>query len=178
MGFLAFATRIKLAAEAINAQRENESILIGRETVALIRNRVQNDKLNAEGQPFGQYSRALVPQWFFYNKALSLGADRRLKTGDWFVSYEDWRDMNNLNTGDINFTFSGDMWRNTGVTSVKSTNNSTTVTIGGQTTRAQNIQEWQEPRYGNILEANEEEKQLIYDAHAERINKILNTYLK
>jgi hypothetical protein len=83
-----------------------------------------------------------------------------------------------MDGGDINFTFSGDMCRNTGVTSVKSTNNSTTVTIGGQTTRAQNIQEWQEPRYGNILEANEQEQQFILDAHTERINKIINTYLK
>jgi hypothetical protein len=169
MGFLAFATRIKLAAEAINAQR----------TVALIRNRVQNDKLNAEGQPFGQYSRALVPQWFFYGRSLSGGAEDRIKAGDWFQSYADFKEANNMDGGDINnFTFSGDMWRNTGVTNVKNEGNSTTVTIGGQTTRAQNIQEWQEPRYGNILEANEEEKQLIYDAHTERINKILNTYLK
>lgn len=178
MGFLAFATRIKLAAEAINAQRENESILIGRETVALIRNRVQNDKTNAEGQPFGQYSRAVVPQWYFYGRSLSGGAEDRIKAGDWFQSYADFKEANNMDGGDINFTFSGDMWRNTGVTNVKNEGNSTTVTIGGQTTRAQNIQAWQEPRYGNILEANEEEKQKIYDAHTERINKILNTYLK
>jgi hypothetical protein len=94
MGFLAFATRIKLAAEAINAQRENESILIGRETVALIRNRVQTDKLNAEGQPFGQYSRALVPQWFFYGRSLSAGAEDRIKAGDWFQSYADFKEAN------------------------------------------------------------------------------------
>ena len=177
MSFLNFAVRLKLAAEEINATRENESILIGKETTALIRNRVQNDKLNAEGQPFGQYSRALVPQWFFYNKALSLGADKKLKTGDWFVSYADFKEYNNQDPNDINFTFTGDMWRNTGVNSVNNTEASTTVTIGGQTTRAQNIQEWQEPRYGNILEANENEKQFVKEAHEERITKIINKYL-
>jgi hypothetical protein len=119
----------------------------------------------------------LVPQWFFYNKALSLGADKKLKTGDWFVSYADFKEYNNQDPNDINFTFTGDMWRNTGVNSVKSTDSTTTVTIGGQTTRAQNIQEWQEPRYGNILETNENERQFIKEAHEERLTKIINKYL-
>jgi hypothetical protein len=177
MSFLDFAVRLKLAAEEINATREYESVLVGKEATALIRNRVQTEKLNAEGQPFGQYSRALVPQWFFYNKSLSLGADKKLKTGDWFVSYADFKEYNNQDPNDINFTFTGDMWRNTGVNSVKSTDSTTTVTIGGQTTRAQNIQEWQEPRYGNILETNENERQLIKEAHEERLKKIINKYL-
>jgi hypothetical protein len=177
MSFLNFAVRLKLAAEEINATRENESVLVGKETTALIRNRVQTEKLNAEGQPFGQYSRALVPQWFFYNRSISAGAETKIKTGDWFQSYADFKEANNQDPNDINFTFTGDMWRNTGVNSVKSTEATTTVTIGGQTTRAQNIQEWQEPRYGNILETNENERQFIKEAHEERITKIINKYL-
>ena len=177
MSFLNFAVRLKLAAEEINATRENESILVGKETTALIRNRVQTEKINADGQPFGQYSRALVPRWYFYGRSISGGAENKIKTGDWFQSYADFKEANNQDPNDINFTFTGDMWRNTGVNSVKSTAATTTVTIGGQTTRAQNIQEWQQPRYGNILATNEQERQFIKEAHEERIIKIINKYL-
>ena len=177
MSFSDFAMKIKLMADEMNATREEEAILIGKETVALIRNRVQNEKVDADGSPFGQYSQAKVPQWFFYGKSLSLGADKELHTGEWFVSYEEFRYMNNLNTGDINFTFSGDMWKNTGVTEVESSDGSTTVYLGGQTDRAAQIYEWQEPRYGRILEPNEEEIEFVNEAHLERINGIIQKYL-
>lgn len=173
-----FSTRIRFFIEDLNASREEESVLIGQELTAQIRNRVQNQKLNADGSPFGQYSTAKVPQWFFYNKALSLGADKKLKTGPWFTSYAEFRDNNNLNTGDINFTFSGLMWKNTGVTEVKTEGQQTTVTIGGQTDRAAKIQEYQAPRYGNIIEANETEINNTQKAHEMRINNKLKKYFQ
>ena len=177
MDFLEFATRIKILIDDINASREEESVLIGQELRTLVRTRVQNQKVNSEGSAFGQYSEALLPQWYFYGKSLNLSADKELHTGDWFISYSDFREMNNLNTGDINFTFTGDMWRETGVVNIENTGDSCTVEIGGQTPRAQNILEWQEPRYGNILEASEEEKRFVEEAHLERIQNKINRYL-
>lgn len=177
MSFLDFSIRIKLLVEEINATREEESVLIGTELRTLVRNRVQNDKTNADGSAFGQYSQAVVPRWYFYGKSLSDGAEETIRQGDWFQSYTDFREANNLNTGDINFTFSGDMWRNTGVTQVQNDGDSVTVLIGGQTTRAADILGWQEPRYGNILEANEEEERFVEEAHRERIFNKIARYL-
>jgi hypothetical protein len=177
MSFLDFSIRIKLLVEEINATREEESILIGDELRKQVRTRVQKQKVNADGSPFGQYSQALLPQWFFYDKSKTDTAEDKIRSGDWFISYADFREANDLYSGDIDFTFTGDMWRNTGVTEVQNNGDSVVVFIGGQTTRAANILEWQEPRYGNILEANEEEEKFVEEAHRERIFNKIARYL-
>ena len=178
MSFLDFAIKLKLIAEEITARREDDSIQIADEVIKQVRNRVQEKKVDADGSAFGQYSQALVPQWFFYGKSNNDSAEADLRAGDWFVSYAEFRELNNLDSGDINFTFSGDMWRNTGVVQVQNGNESTTVTIGGQDVRSQNILAWQEPRYGNIIEASEQEIEFAQEAHRERIFGIINRFLK
>ena len=177
MSFLDFAIKLKLIAEEITARREDDSIQIADEVMKQVRNRVQEKKIDADGSAFGQYSQALVPQWFFYGKSNTDTAEADLRAGDWFVSYADFRELNNLDSGDINFTFSGDMWRNTGVVQVQNGNESTTVTIGGQDARSQDILAWQEPRYGNIIEASEQEIEFATEAHRERIFGIINRFL-
>ena len=177
MSFLDFSIKIKLLVEEINATREEESILIGDELRKQVRTRVQKQKVNADGSPFGQYSQALLPQWFFYDKSKTDTAEDKIRSGDWFISYADFREVNDLYSGDIDFTFTGDMWRNTGVTEVQNDGDSVVVFIGGQTTRASNILGWQEPRYGNILEANEEEERFVEEAHRERIFNKIARYL-
>ncbi len=177
MSFLDFAIKLKLIAEEITARREDDSIQIADEVMKQVRNRVQEKKVDADGSAFGQYSQAKVPQWFFYGKSNNDTAEADLRAGDWFVSYADFRELNNLDSGDINFTFSGDMWRNTGVVQVQNGNESTTVTIGGQDARSQDILAWQEPRYGNIIEASEQEKEFATEAHRERIFGIINRFL-
>lgn len=175
MTILEFAARMRVFIEDLNASREEESVLIGHELAAQVRTRVQTQKVNAEGQPFGNYSTAKVPQWFFYNKALNGGSLNRIKKGPWFISYEEFRTLNGRPVDAVNFSFSGDMWENTGVTEVQSDGDAAIVKIGGQTSRAANIQEWQAPRYGNILEANEEEINRVKIAHE---NRIINKFKK
>ncbi len=53
----------------------------------------------------------------------------------------------------------------------------TTVTLGGQDARSQDILAWQEPRYGNIIEASEQEIEFAQEAHRERIFGIINRFL-
>ena len=158
--------------------REQESIIIAKDTMALIRNRIQNDKVDSNGQEFGQYSDAVVPQWMLYGRSLSDGAEEKIKKGDWFQSYSDLREANNLQTDAIDFTFSGDTMRNTGVTEVSNTNFSTSVTLGGQTTRASSILGYQEPRHGNIITPSEAEIKLVREAHEERVNKLIQKFLQ
>ena len=164
-----------LATELIN-NREQDSIVIASDTMALVRLRVQTDKEDADGLEFGQYSEAVVPQWMLYGKSLSDGAESKIKDGEWFQSYSDLREANNLETDAIDFTFSGDMWRNTGITNVQNTGFSTTVNLGGQTDRASDIIGYQEERYGNIIAISDEEEQLVVEAHEERISNLINKY--
>ena len=161
----------------INNTREEESVIIAQELAATVRDRVQNNKEDAQGASFGTYSTAVVPQWFFYKTALSGGALDRIKAGAWFQSYEEARTANNLPIDAVNFTFSGDMFRQIGVTNIENIGFSTSVSYGGQTEYAKNILEYQAPKYGNIIQFSEEEKETVLDAHRERIGKKFNNLL-
>lgn len=160
----------------LNSNRERETIIIAQESAALVRGRVQNDKLDHNGSSFGAYSSALVPKWMLEGKSLSDGAEQTIDDGDWFQSYLDLREANNLPTDSKDFTFSGSMWKNIGAIGVENGRNSTTVYVGGQTDRAADILRWQEPRSGNIIQLSKEEIDFIRDAHLERINKELGKY--
>lgn len=146
MSFLDFAQRLKKVVEVLNATREEQSIIIAKETVASIRLRVQNDKVDAEGVSFGSYS----------------------------LGYEIFRTLNNQPIDAKNYTFTGQMWRDTGITDVQDTGGTTTVTIGGQTDRAERLMEYNTTRDGPILEASEEEEEFIREAHEERIINIID----
>ena len=178
MSFLDFATKLTLIVEELNAQREDNTILIADELIKQVRTRVLDKKVDADGSAFGQYSQALLPQWFFYGKSIVDGAEDELRAGPWFVSYAKFRELNNRDSGDINFYFTGDLWRNTGVVQVQNDADVTTVTIGGQDARSQDILAWQEPRYGNIIEASEEEREFAQEAHRERIFGTINRFLQ
>lgn len=178
MSFLTLANKFRAMAAEIRANRENSAIQTAMEAAALIRNRVQNEKVNAQGQSFGQYSETPVPKYFYYGKSLSGGAEDKVRKGKFELSYNEFRDINNLNTGDINFTFTGDTWRNVGVEDVQNSEDSTTVIIGGMTQRSKDILEWQSEAKGEIIALNEQELQFVVEAQAERIIDVIRRYLK
>ena len=146
MSFLDFAQRLKKVVEVLNATREEQSVIIAKETVASIRLRVQNDKVDAEGVSFGSYS----------------------------LGYEIFRTLNNQPIDAKNYTFTKQMWRDTGITDVQDTGGTTTVTIGGQTDRAESLMQYNTTRDGPILEASEQEEDFIREAHEERIINIID----
>lgn len=148
MSFLDFSNIIKQIATEIDNNREEESIIIAQETAALIRLRVQNEKVDAEGDSFGEYS----------------------------LQYELFRIANNMPVDAKNYTFTGDMWRDTGVTDVENTGFTTTVTIGGQTAEAEAKMAANTFRDGPILEVSEEEEEFIIEAHTERIFGVINKF--
>jgi len=149
MSFLDFAISLKLVIDELEETRERESILIGQELTALVRRRVQNDKVNSIGSLFTPYT----PAWAKI------------------------REDNNLQAEQKDFTFSGLMWKNIGVTDVDNNSGVTEVSIGGQTERSATILEGQSTRDGNIIETNEQEVQFVVEAHQERIFGVLNKFL-
>jgi hypothetical protein len=170
MGYLDFANKLKNLTVTIEANREVQSIQIAQELRTLVRNRVQNDKEDSNGNSYGEYSEAVVPQSYYYGKSLSQGAEDKIKAGDWFLSYQDFKEANNQPIDAKNFTFTGDMWRNTGVTDVENTNTSTTVSYGGQTQRSSDLIGHHSEREGlSIISANEKEIKFVTEAHSERI---------
>lgn len=178
MDLLEFSNVLVDIINDLTANRTGESVQIANESVELVRLRVQNSKETADGGSFGQYSEAKVPKWFFRGKSLSNGADERIRKGPSFISYSDFRDANNLPTDSINFTFSGDMWRNTGVTGIEESEFETSVNVGGQTTRAKELLGFHAERFGSLLEMSEKEVQFIVNAHSERISNTLSKFLQ
>lgn len=178
MSFLTLSQKFKAMAAELRANRENSAVQTAMEAAALIRNRVQNEKVNAQGQSFGQYSETQVPKYYFFGKSLSSGAEDKVRKGKFKLSYNEFRDINNLNTGDINFTFTGDTWRNVGVEDVNNSEDSTTVTIGGMTQRSKEILEWQSEAKGEIIALNEQELQFVLEAQAERVIDVIRRFLR
>lgn len=176
--FLDIALKFRAIAEAINATREEESVRIANDLGALVRRRVQTDKEDSDGSGFGGYSQAVVPQPFYWGKSLSQGAEDAVKAGGWFLSYETFRELNNQPTDAKNYTFTGEMWRDTGITFVENTTTTTEVRIGGQTTRAAELLAFNSSRDGvNLLSASDEEIEFVREAHTERIVNIINEFI-
>jgi len=175
MSFLELAIKLKQVITILDETRPEDSAIIAKETAALVRNRVQNEKVDEDGASFDAYSQAVVPQWMLYSSATSDGAIERLKEGEWFQSYEDLKVANNQPIDAKNYTNTGEMWRNTGITSIESNGSSTTVTIGGQTERAANIHAWTLERDDvTLIAPNESEVQFLLDAHTERVLGAIN----
>lgn len=172
-----FVQRLRLVANELQANREAESVQIGREAMALVRLRVQNEKEDAEGNSFGKYSQALVPKQLFYGKSLSAAADNKVRKRGGRTSYEEFREDNNLETDAKDYTFSGEMWRDTGVFDVVNTDNVTEVSIGGTTNRSKTLIGYHTERDGNILELSDSEIGFVVDAHRERVLKVINKNL-
>jgi len=177
MDLTEFIQRLKLVANELQANREAESVQIGREAMALVRLRVQNDKENAQGASFGGYSTTKLPKYFFTGKSMSAAAEAKVKKRGAKMSYEEFREDNNLETDAKDFTFSGEMWRDTGVSEVNNTADTTTVIIGGTSERSRLLLGYNTERDGDILELSESEIDFVVDAHRERVLKVINKNL-
>ena len=110
-------------------------------------------------------------------KATTKGAKDKIRSGSWFQSYTDLREAQNLDTDSIDFTFTGRLWKEIGVSDIQGSRGITTVKIGGKTEYAKMLLGYQEPKHGNIVRPSEEEEERAIEAHRERIINIINKYL-
>jgi hypothetical protein len=93
--------------------------------LAIVRDRIINNGIDANGQIFknpdsteSAYSDKKVPVYFF--KDVPTRGSNKTKVAELitrfesaYVTYANWREVNNLRTDVINFQFTGDMWRQT-----------------------------------------------------------------
>lgn len=98
----------------LEKERNNECLVISNEVLALVKRRIINKKVLADGEPLGNYSEALVPYWFYQGKETNRDNAKAVaelfeKKG-YFASYKDWREINNLPTDAINLSFTNKMW--------------------------------------------------------------------
>lgn len=163
----------------LRRNKTKTALRIGFDVLALVKKRVQLTGKDSKGKPFPGYSHAVVPKPFFYGRSRSPGAEQRLKAKtSWFVSYKEFRDINDLETDFVDLTFTGQMWKRTGVKLIKSTSALTVVELGGRNEDAQNKINWNSKRYGeSILTLSKKEEDMVYDAYRAYILKTFKQFL-
>lgn len=98
----------------ILSELPTQAKIAGADMAALIKNRVVQTGVNADGIPFSPYSDKPVPAYLYYGKSRSAGAEQRVRAKAKrreAISYKEFRELNNLNTDKKNFEFTGAMWR-------------------------------------------------------------------
>jgi hypothetical protein len=99
---------------------------------AKIRNRIQETGIDAKGSPLPPYS-----DEYHDRKAERYGEEAASKR---------------------NYTATGDMWRNGGITGIQQTEQGLAVEVAGETGFAQNKMDWNADRDGDFLNVSEQEE--------------------
>jgi hypothetical protein len=168
-----FIAQMERLVDLINDKREEQLVIIAQETYGLVRRRIQLDAEDDQGGKFGDYSEAVVPRWMLTRKTDNKGAISRIESGAWFQSYKDFRSALGVRTDAINFSLTGNTFKQSGITKVKSDGEKTEVSIGGQTDYAKAILAFQDERFGNILRPSTKERNFVKQAYFKRIKNYI-----
>lgn len=160
--------------------------VLAADLVALVTNRVVQKGENFKGASFSPYSIKQIGAFRFVAKSRNNSADRKIRALAKAqtplkntLSYEEFRELNNLRTNKKNFEFTGEMWRKFGVIQVNINGDDFLISIGGQSTTAQKKIDENSAREGiSIIEANQAEIALAQKAAqdwlVEQADRILN----
>ncbi len=155
--------------QVLDETRDKEAEIIGQDLTAVVRDRVQNDKVQADGSSFGKYSQAVVPYWFYQGKGRVSNAEQKiLDRYGYFASYADFREVNNLQSQEIDLTFTGAMWSSAGVQEVEQKEGISTAIISFKGESNQLKAGYHSERWGNILTPNEAEINAAFEGYQER----------
>lgn len=177
MTFSEWTDGLTRAIEILEKERENEALQIVNDTMALLKRRIINDRVDDTGAAFGQYSEAVVPFWMYKGKE-SKGdaagrADEMYKRTGYWASYQDWREANNLTGKDINFSFTGEMWKSMVPVVVKNSEGEITIGIIADDAQSDKKIGYQIARFPRLLDLDGKEEKILTDANRRRVDKVL-----
>lgn len=176
-----FIDKINLIVLRLAENRANDALLFGRESLALIRRRIQNTGKDANEMQFGDYSTTDLPAFFFAGRSINASGENAVsvaKSKEKKLSYKDFRNANNLETDFVNLTFTGAMWREMDVKITTNTPQKSTATITPTTPRTIKVLSYNITRYGNILDLTTKERGMLLEANKQRVLKIFKQVLK
>jgi len=156
-------------------------ILLGQEITAksLIQDRIQETGKDSKGAQLGNYSDTKLPPFFFIGKGTK-ATDAKLQTlakEGKKISYKEFRKLDGKQGDYVDLTFSGKMWRETGVVKQGKQGQSAVIVIGQKTERSQKIAGYNEERYGNYLSLSDEELEILAEDVAAEVEDIINKNL-
>jgi|SRR5690625_88126 len=175
MNFKEWTQRLSNFIDILEQERERTAIENASNIMALLQQRIINDRINASRQPFGTYSRAVVPFWYFGGQDTRRASANALsdlyeKTG-YFASYADWREVNNLLGDELNFSFTGEMWKSMKTVVVDSGKDIISVGWVFDDPEKDTIFGYHLNRFPDLLDLSPDEEQILREMSDERILK-------
>lgn len=161
------------------------------DATALIKDRLLNTGVNAKGNSFGEYSTNELPAFFFKDKSLNksgedfyLSATTKKKKDDKRkgISYKEWREANNRPTDHKTFSFSGTTLKDVGVRKEIVAGAKVITQVGAKNTKVRDngdstekiLDEYLAPEYGNILEPNASEIEIMKTILQKQVEAIIH----
>ncbi len=187
-----FETSVDKLSALVLSQMPSINEKMALDATALIKDRIVNTGIDAKGNSLGKYSEHELPAFFFKDKALNGGGVKLyddvtsgkkkkgvVKKG---ISYKEWREANQRPTDHVTLSFSGTTMKDIGV--VKSIQAGTKVitSVGSKNTKTREngdstetiVDEYLGPKYGNFLEPNQHELDIMENILINNIEKLLN----
>lgn len=178
-GLRSLVNAIAVLKNELLVSREKVAVQIAANLLAQVENRIIQKGEDSNGNKFPGYSNTQVPKYYYYGKSRNTGADNRVKKAKTkTLSYEQFRQINGLQTQHVDLYFTGEMWRGTGVKVEKNIFGFTSVSIQGRTKPAQDKIRWNSDRYGeSILKPQKDEIEAARRAYqTDRINRIKKAF--
>lgn len=179
MNLTGFQQGLKKAKHEIQSALQGEGAKAGADAAALIEDRIVTKGEKNNGQKFSPYSNKEVPAFLYFGKSRNGAGESAVKKAakdKQGVSYSDFRRFNGLNTNVKNFQFTGEMFQNFGVRSVRVIGQGIIeIEIGGKNARSNLLLKAHSEREDSELTApSKNEVQLVVNGIQERIKTIIN----
>lgn len=175
--------------DVINALRETAEtldkripeLLVEQEITAksLVQDRIQETGKDSKGGQLGIYSQTKIPAFFFFGKGTK-ATDSKLKVlakEGKKISYADFRKLDGKQSQYVDLTFTGKMWRETGLIREEVSKNQAVIVIGQTTPRSKEVAGYMADKYGNFLELSQEEIDIITEDITAEVEEIINQNL-
>lgn len=174
--------RLGNAADDVESSLSDTMVTLGTEALAIIKQRVQQEGIDAQGKKFDKYSDdpTLTNCSAMTTSACSriAGSKQKRKDLKWVTlkrggknvklfqlpkGYKQFRELHGRQTGFVDFTFFGRLWSSMKIISNKTQHDSGFVEVGPSTSDQLKILEGNVARKGQILDLSDAEVQEIAD---------------
>lgn len=163
-----------------NTEAAKALLSVAMNGVVYTRERVQEKGVKTDGSSFKGYSVNPLPL-YFHEKQATPAQMTRLKQNKKYkkdgLSYLDFRRETGKQVGYKDLTFSGDMWRQTGIVQETNQSGKLEILVGGLTEEAKQKHEWMTTQQGAYLNLTDQELNLQKQDLQEEIDSIVKKYL-
>lgn len=149
-------------------------------SVVYVRERVQEKGLKSDRTAFKGYSVNPLPLHWFEKQATPTQMSRLKKNPKYKkdgLSYFDFRQETGKQVGYKDLTFSGEMWRETGIVQRNNISGKFEIVVGGLTEEAKQKHGWMTNQQGQYLNPTDDELNLQVTDLKEGIDDIVKKYL-